>query len=67
MYLRSLVSQYISSTSNLSISSAFAEPKKTKKMFAIQKTEKSMQDPLPGHEAHQVVIALPQEMMEKCM
>ena len=44
----------ISSTSNMSIS-AFAEPK----MFAIQKTDKSIQDPLPGHEAHQIVIALP--------
>ena len=44
----------ISSTSNMSIT-AFAEPK----MFAIQKTDKSMQDPLPGHEAHQIVIALP--------
>jgi len=41
--------------SNISIS-AFAEPKQ---MFAIQKTDKSMQDPLPGHEAHQIVIALP--------
>ena len=44
----------IFSTSNMSIS-AFAEPK----MFAIQKTDKSIQDPLPGHEAHQIVIALP--------
>jgi len=44
----------ISSTSNMSIT-AFAEPK----MFAIQKTDKSIQDPLPGHEAHQIVIALP--------
>lgn len=44
----------ISSTSNMPIS-AFAEPK----MFAIQKTDKSIQDPLPGHEAHQIVIALP--------
>lgn len=44
----------ISSTSNMSIS-AFAEPK----MFAIQKTDKSAQDPLPGHETHQIVIALP--------
>lgn len=41
--------------SNISIS-AFAEPKQ---MFAIQKTDKSMQDPLPGHEEHQIVIALP--------
>lgn len=46
----------ISSTPNLSISPAYAEPKQ---MFAIQKTDKSMQDPLPGHEAHQIVIALP--------
>ena len=45
----------ISSTfSSMSIS-AFAEPA----MFAIQKTDKSIQDPLPGHEAHQIVIALP--------
>jgi hypothetical protein len=44
----------ISSTSNMSIS-AFAEPK----MFAIQKTDKSVQDPLPGHETHQIAIALP--------
>src|ERR671910_742033 len=44
----------ISSTSNMSIT-AYAEPK----MFAIQKTDKSIQDPLPGHEAHQIVIALP--------
>ena len=44
----------ISSASNMSIT-AFAEPK----MFAIQKTDKSIQDPLPGHEAHQIVIALP--------
>jgi hypothetical protein len=44
----------ISALSNGSIS-AFAEPK----MFAIQKTDKSIQDPLPGHEAHQIVIALP--------
>ena len=44
----------LSSTSSMSIP-AFAEPK----MFAIQKTDKSMQDPLPGHEAHQIVIALP--------
>jgi hypothetical protein len=27
--------------------------------FAIQATQKSMQDPLPGHEGHQIVIALP--------
>ena len=27
--------------------------------FAIQNTSTSMQDPLPGHEAHQIVIALP--------
>ena len=40
----------ISSTSNMSISA---------KMFVIQKTDKSIQDPLPGHEAHQIVIALP--------
>lgn len=46
----------ISALSNVSISAAFAEPPK---MFAIQKTDKSMQDPLPGHEAHQIVIALP--------
>ena len=44
----------ISSLSNVAIP-AFAEPQK----FAIQKTDKSMQDPLPGHEAHQIVIALP--------
>lgn len=40
--------------SSMSIS-AFAEPA----MFAIQKTDKSIQDPLPGHETHQIVIALP--------
>jgi hypothetical protein len=45
----------ISSISSMSSISAFAEPK----MFAIQKTDKSIQDPLPGHEAHQIVIALP--------
>ena len=44
----------VSSVSNASVQ-AFAEPQK----FAIQKTDKSMQDPLPGHEAHQIVIALP--------
>ena len=44
----------ISSTSNMSIS-AFAESK----MFAIQKTDKSVQDPLPGHQTHQIIIALP--------
>jgi hypothetical protein len=44
----------ISSTSNISIS-AFAEPK----MFTIQKTDKSVQDPLPGHETHQIIRALP--------
>ncbi len=27
--------------------------------FAIQTTGSSMQDPLPGHESHQIVIALP--------
>ena len=27
--------------------------------FAIQTTQKSMQDPLPGHEKHQIVIILP--------
>lgn len=27
--------------------------------FVEQKTAKSMQDPLPGHEAHQIVIAAP--------
>ena len=27
--------------------------------FAIQGTQKSMQDPLPGHEKHQIVIILP--------
>jgi hypothetical protein len=35
--------------------SAFAEPA----MFAIQKTDKAMQDPVPGHETHQIAIALP--------
>ena len=55
MFLTALVTGLaISSTSNMSIS-AFAEPT----MFAIQKTDKSMQDPLPGHETHQIVIALP--------
>src|ERR1044072_6636979 len=44
----------ISSISNMSIS-AYAEPE----MFAIQKTAKSVQDPLPGHETHQIIIALP--------
>ncbi|HEU4443561.1 MAG TPA: hypothetical protein VFR94_02690 [Nitrososphaeraceae archaeon] len=28
--------------------------------FKVQNTSKSMQDPLPGHEMHQVVIAAPQ-------
>ncbi len=27
--------------------------------FIVQNTTKSMQDPLPGHEAHQIVIAAP--------
>jgi hypothetical protein len=27
--------------------------------FIVQNTSKSMQDPLPGHEAHQIVIAAP--------
>lgn len=27
--------------------------------FVVQNTTKSMQDPLPGHEAHQIVIAAP--------
>ena len=27
--------------------------------FAVQSTQKSMQDPLPGHEKHQIVIILP--------
>ena len=35
--------------------SAFAQEGK----FAIQGTQKSMQDPLPGHEKHQIVIILP--------
>jgi hypothetical protein len=35
--------------------SALAEPA----MFPIQKTDKSMQDPVPGHETHQIAIALP--------
>jgi len=27
--------------------------------FAVQATGKSIQDPLPGHESHQIVIATP--------
>ncbi len=27
--------------------------------FVVQSTKQSMQDPLPGHESHQVVIAAP--------
>jgi hypothetical protein len=54
LFLTTLLTGLVISTT-MSISAAFAEPQ----MFAIQKTEKSMQDPLPGHEAHQIVIALP--------
>ncbi|MGD1835547.1 MAG: hypothetical protein ACPKQO_07480, partial [Nitrososphaeraceae archaeon] len=35
------------------------EEKQYPQKFAIQKTDKSTQDPLPGHESHQIVIALP--------
>jgi len=37
------------------INSASAQETK----FAVQATAKSMQDPLPGHEAHQIAILLP--------
>ncbi|MGD1837382.1 MAG: hypothetical protein ACPKPY_04920 [Nitrososphaeraceae archaeon] len=43
-----------SSISNMSVQ-VFAEPQK----FAIQKTDKSVKGPLPGHEGHQIVMALP--------
>jgi len=50
-----LTGLFVSSTFNLHIDQAFAEPE----MFAIQKTDKSRQDPIPGHEAHQYLMALP--------
>ncbi len=54
LFLTALLTGLATSTSSMSIS-AYAEPN----MFAIQKTDKSIQDPLPGHETHQIVIALP--------
>ena len=39
------------------IGTAFSQEDSNK--FFEQKTAKSMQDPLPGHEAHQIVIAAP--------
>jgi len=50
----------ICSISNISIS-AFAEPT----IFAIQKTDKSVQDPTPEHETHQIILALPPRIDSK--
>ena len=32
--------------------------------YVVQNTTNSMQDPLPGHESHQVVVAVPPGMTE---
>ena len=50
-----LLTAVVASTMSTSIVDVYAESQK----FAIQKTETSTQDPLPGHEGHQIVIALP--------
>ena len=45
---------------NLSGQVALAQQQGEQPMtFIVQNTTKSMQDPLPGHESHQIVIAAP--------
>ena len=36
-----------------------AQPQEQSTPFVVQDTKQSVQDPLPGHESHQVVIAAP--------
>ncbi|HET6589667.1 MAG TPA: hypothetical protein VFG45_05840, partial [Candidatus Nitrosocosmicus sp.] len=43
----------------LSGSTVFAQQTEQSTPFVVQNTTKSMQDPLPGHEMHQIVIAAP--------
>jgi hypothetical protein len=57
-----LVSLDIATSSSIEINSpsvlkVFAQDEEIP--FKVQNTSKSMQDPLPGHEKHQVVIAAP--------
>jgi hypothetical protein len=57
-----LVSQSIGSSSPIqtkstSLPQVFAQDQEVP--FVVQNTNKSTQDPLPGHETHQVVIAAP--------
>ena len=38
---------------------AYAQEEEQQESYTVQKTETSTQDPLPGHEAHQIVLAAP--------
>jgi hypothetical protein len=38
---------------------AYAQEAEEQESYTVQKTETSTQDPLPGHESHQIVLAAP--------
>ena len=38
---------------------AYAQEEEQQESYTVQRTETSTQDPLPGHEAHQIVLAAP--------
>ena len=38
---------------------AYAQEEEQQESYTVQKTETSTQDPLPGHESHQIVLAAP--------
>lgn len=49
----------IALVTHLSGSTVFAQQTEQSTPYVVQNTTKSIQDPLPGHEMHQIVIAAP--------